>query len=85
VLSRWPLAATDQPGQAGPLGLFVILLLAVATVLLIRSMSRHLRRLPASFDVTGPTGPTGPSETDDAPGPARPSEPDVGSGPGHSA
>lgn len=44
------LAADDQPGQAGPLGLFIILALGAATVLLIRSMSRHLKRIPPSFD-----------------------------------
>lgn len=44
------LAADDQPSQAGPLGLFIILALGVATVLLIRSMSRHLKRIPPSFD-----------------------------------
>lgn len=37
-------------GKASPLGLVVVLLLAVATVLLIRSMSKRIRRLPASFD-----------------------------------
>ncbi len=43
------LAVTDQPGQAGPLGLFVILVLAVATAFLIRSMRQHLRRIPPTF------------------------------------
>ncbi len=37
-------------GKASPIGLVVILLLAVATVFLIRSMSKRIRRLPASFD-----------------------------------
>jgi hypothetical protein len=31
------------------MGLFIILLMAVATVLLIRNMSRRIRRLPAEF------------------------------------
>ncbi len=44
------LGAEDQPSQAGPLGLFIILALGAATVLLIRSMSRHLKRIPPSFD-----------------------------------
>jgi len=34
---------------AGPMGLFVIIVLAIATVLLIRNMNKRLRRLPASF------------------------------------
>jgi hypothetical protein len=37
-------------GKASPIGLVVILLLALATVFLIRSMSKRIRRLPASFD-----------------------------------
>jgi hypothetical protein len=37
-------------GKASPIGLVVILLLAAATVFLIRSMSKRIRRLPASFD-----------------------------------
>ena len=37
-------------GEASPVGLIVILLLAVATIILIRSMSKRIRRLPASFD-----------------------------------
>jgi hypothetical protein len=51
------LAATDQPpqlpedvGKAGPTGLAVLLVLAVAVWLLCRSMSRHLKRVPRSFD-----------------------------------
>jgi hypothetical protein len=34
---------------AGPLGLFFVVMLAIATVLLIRNMNKRLRRLPASF------------------------------------
>lgn len=41
-------------GSAGPLGLLVVLLLAVATVLLIRNMNARLRRLPPSFDPPTP-------------------------------
>jgi hypothetical protein len=41
----------DVPGGvAGPLGLFIILLLLIATVLLIRNMNMRIKRLPASFD-----------------------------------
>lgn len=35
---------------AGPLGLFVVVLIGVATWLLIRNMSGRLKRLPATFD-----------------------------------
>lgn len=40
---------TRGGGVAGPMGLFVIILLAIATVLLIRNMNKRLRRLPSSF------------------------------------
>lgn len=41
--------AAGRSATAGPLALLVIILLAVATVLLIRSMNARLRRLPPSF------------------------------------
>lgn len=59
------LAADDQPAQAGPLGLFIILALGAATVLLIRSMSRHLKRIPPSFDP--PAQPKSADPDDDEP------------------
>ena len=37
-------------GKASPVGLVVVLLLALATVGLIVSMTRHLRKVPASFE-----------------------------------
>jgi hypothetical protein len=40
---------TMSDGIAGPLALLIIVLLAVATVLLIRNMNTRLRRLPESF------------------------------------
>ena len=40
----------DDVGKAGPLGLLLIVLLVIAVVLLVRSMSTHLKRIPASFD-----------------------------------
>jgi hypothetical protein len=48
------LAAEEQlpedVGKSGPLGLFLLLVLLVAVALLVRSMNRHLRGLPRSFD-----------------------------------
>ncbi|MGY1630959.1 hypothetical protein ACI784_04505 [Geodermatophilus sp. SYSU D01186] len=49
------LAANDDQlpsdvGKSGPLGLLLIVLLLIATALLVKSMSRHLKRLPRSFD-----------------------------------
>jgi hypothetical protein len=43
---------TRSGGLAGPMGLFIILLLAIGTVLLIRNMNSRLRRLPQSFPST---------------------------------
>ena len=40
---------TRTGGLAGPMGLFLIVLLAIATVLLIRNMNTRLRRLPDRF------------------------------------
>ncbi|GIM92855.1 hypothetical protein Ato02nite_046480 [Paractinoplanes toevensis] len=46
---------TRSGGLAGPMGLFVIVLLVIATVLLIRNMNKRLRRLPDSFADAQPT------------------------------
>jgi hypothetical protein len=47
-------AAGDQlpedVGKSGPLGLLLTVLLLIAVVFLVRSMSRHLKRVPPSFD-----------------------------------
>jgi hypothetical protein len=40
---------TRSGGLAGPMGLFIIVLMAISTVLLIRNMNKRLRRLPDSF------------------------------------
>ena len=40
----------EDVGKAGPLGLLLTALLAIAIVLLVKSMTRHLRRLPPSFE-----------------------------------
>jgi hypothetical protein len=40
---------TRSGGLAGPMGLFVIVLLGIGTVLLIRNMNARLRRLPDEF------------------------------------
>ena len=49
------LAAAEQQlpedvGKAGPIGLLLIVLLLIAVALLVRSMTRHLERIPPSFD-----------------------------------
>jgi len=47
---------TMSDGLAGPMGLFIIVLLVVATVLLIRNMNSRLRRLPERFPQDAPPG-----------------------------
>ncbi|MBE1467778.1 hypothetical protein [Kibdelosporangium phytohabitans] len=37
-------------GKSSPVGLLVLLVFLVAVVFLARSMSKHLKRVPASFD-----------------------------------
>ena len=50
------LLAVQQPqqpedvGKAGPLGLLLIVVLLIAVLVLGRSMGRHLKRVPRSFD-----------------------------------
>jgi hypothetical protein len=36
-------------GVAGPVGLLIIVVLAIATALLVRNMNKRLKRLPESF------------------------------------
>jgi hypothetical protein len=47
-------AAGDQlpedVGKSGPLGLLLTVLLLIAVAFLVRSMSRHLKRIPPSFE-----------------------------------
>ena len=47
------LAADQLPedvGKSGPFGFFLTVCLFIAVVLLVRSMGRHLKRVPRSFD-----------------------------------
>jgi hypothetical protein len=41
-------------GKASPFGLLVVVLLLISLVFLVRSMNRHLRKLPESFDPENP-------------------------------
>jgi hypothetical protein len=41
-------------GKASPFGLLIVVLLMIGTFFLIRSMNRHLRKLPESFDRGNP-------------------------------
>ena len=60
-LAALSLLADDGPhnsgpdfGKASPLGLLVVVLLLIAVVFLVRSMNRHLKKLPDSFDPRHP-------------------------------
>jgi hypothetical protein len=44
-------------GKAAPVGLVVLLLFFLAVALLVRSMNKHLRRVPKSFDDDSGTSP----------------------------
>jgi hypothetical protein len=46
---------------AGLIGFLVVLALVVAAVFLFRSMSRHLRKVPQSFETHSPDPPPEPS------------------------
>jgi hypothetical protein len=41
--------ASAPTGMAGPVALFIIVLLCIASYFLFRSMSRHLKRVPLDF------------------------------------
>ena len=75
-------------GKASPIGLVVIVLLVVATVLLVRSMNKHLRKVPASLRRARrtPSPASGPHVAADAPGPTQPAAtPTGGDEPGDAA
>ncbi|MCM0676980.1 hypothetical protein NCC78_20145 [Micromonospora phytophila] len=59
VLAENNFGDTRTGGLAGPMGLFLILLLATATVLLIRNMNARLRRLPDRFPEQAPPAGSG--------------------------
>ncbi len=49
--------ADGDTGKGSPIGLFVVLLLVVAVYFLYRSLSRHIRNLPESFDGSAESNP----------------------------
>jgi hypothetical protein len=67
------LAVDDQQlpedvGKSGPLGLLLIVVLLIAVVLLVRSMTGHLKKIPRSFDPADQV-PDTPAELIDEPAP----------------
>jgi hypothetical protein len=71
-------------GKASPVGLLVVVLLVVATLFLLRSMNRQLKKVPKTFDPQHPepdqSADEGTDTIDDGPG--RPGAPPRGPGPG---
>ncbi len=70
VVARQP---SDDPGGQGedfgkssPWGLVVIIVFVIAVILLIRSMNKHLKRVPESFDP--PADAAADAAADDRPG-----------------
>ncbi|WP_367138676.1 hypothetical protein [Saccharothrix sp. HUAS TT1] len=59
VLAGQPSTDKDPGGQqedfgkSSPLGLLMLVLFFIAVVFLVKSMNKHLRKLPASFDEPG--------------------------------
>ena len=49
LLAEEPNRGPDY-GKASPVGLLVVLLLLIGVFFLVRSMNRHLKKVPESFD-----------------------------------
>jgi hypothetical protein len=77
-------------GKASPVGLLVVVLLLIATLFLLRSMNRQLKKVPESFDRQHPEPDQAADEGtdavgrphDEAPGPANGSASGPGDEPG---
>jgi hypothetical protein len=76
VLAEAPKNTGPDFGKASPVGLLVIVLLLIGVFLLVRSMNRHLKKVPASFDAEQPVSDAGRDEgqdgTADGPDPEKP-------------
>jgi hypothetical protein len=57
----------EEFGKASPVGLVVLVVLFLATILLVRSMNKHLRKVPASFDATASDATASDDSAADAP------------------
>jgi hypothetical protein len=53
-------------GKSSPVGLLVLLLFFVAVAFLVRSMTKHLKRVPASFDPPEEASTETPTDADPA-------------------
>lgn len=55
----------DDAGKASPVGLVLLILFLIAVVLLVRSMTKHLKRVPASFETDTATDEKADAKPDD--------------------
>lgn len=53
-------------GKSSPVGLLVLLLFFIAVAFLVRSMTKHLKRVPASFDEPAASEPAPSPESESA-------------------
>jgi hypothetical protein len=67
-------------GKASPVGLVVIVLLLIVTLLLLRSMNRHLKKVPESFDPRHPEPDQAADEGTDTVGPPADQAPEQANG-----
>ena len=67
---------TRSGGLAGPMGLLLIIILGTVTALLIRNMSKRIKRLPSTFDGSEDRSEAGRAGSDAVP-PARTGDPEV--------
>nr|WP_239563564.1 hypothetical protein [Saccharothrix algeriensis] len=56
-------------GKSSPLGLLILVLFFIAVFFLVKSMNKHLRKLPASFDQSAEADRTGQATGSGAAGP----------------
>lgn len=59
LLAEGPANTGPDFGKASPIGLLVVVLLLIGVFLLARSMNRHLKRVPKSFDAAAENPPAG--------------------------
>jgi len=55
-ISGLTVLADSDTGKGSPIGFFVVLVLVIAVYFLYRSMNRHLKKVPDSFEPPPPTG-----------------------------
>ncbi len=48
--SNQPGGQGQEFGSSGPVALILLIVLFIAVIFLVRSMTKHLKRVPASFD-----------------------------------